>query len=594
MASLMALVSIVFSSSSAFAQFEQPTPAQATPEEREAALRALMEGAPDPSTIKEEPEFDYDKALDALSKTKEHSSSVESWGAPRILMVPKGADPNSFIQSQMIKVPEVDGKFLDGPKTVNTANITPIAGDPNAARVLPSDMGQMGEAFGTPPQTPLSQAQTPAPVTAPPDADTAFMSAPPAVQAAAQQAIQAQASPPTLQSVPVQQLPQPGFAQPGFSAVQPGALATYPVGQQGQPVAQQGFPVAQPGYPVAQPGYVPQGYPVAQPGYVPQSYPVAQPGYVPQSYPVAQPGYVPQSYPVAQPGYPVAQPGYPVAQPGYGQQGYPAQGFSQPVNAPRSTMVTKDWSIKDWSVPSKAPAATPAKPAGAPAKLSGPATKNGSALALVLVTPMVMAGENAAVTPEDSVALYNKAVKLHLSGQLDEAVEAYGAAIAANPELGPAFCNRGLIFNQKRLYTKALDEFHKALAIDPKDAITYNGIGAALRAQKDMAGAIKNWQTAITLDPKLATAHYNLGTAYELQKDYEKAVDSYDDAIAHDAKLGEAYYRKGLLLIKLDKIDDAKECLSKSLKASSASATAEYSASARSKLAQLEAAEATR
>lgn len=541
LASLMALVSIVFSSSSAFAQFDTGTPIQATPEEREAAIKALMEGAPEDSQIPNEPELDYDQAIKALEKTKEHSSSVVNWGEPRRVLVPKGADPNAFIQAEMIKVPEVDGKFIDGPKTVNSANITPIAADPVAARALPGDMGQMG-GYGVSPEAAQMTLAAPPPLAASQSAPPEVQ--PPAPQAAVQPVQPAQTALPTFAQTAPQGIPA------GFGAVQSAV-------------------VAQPGYPATQ-----SAYPVAQPGH-----------------PAAQ--QVAPGYPAAQLGYPAMPNGYPV-QPGYVPQGYQAQGFSQPASRPQSTMVTREWSTKDWAVPSKTPATTPSTPAaqpGSPAKLSGPASKNPHALALVLVTPDVMAGDNSPVTPEDSVALYNKAVKLHLSGQLDEAIEAYGAAIAANPELGPAFCNRGLIFNQKRLYTKAIDEFHKALAIDPKDAITYNGMGAALRAQKDMPGAIKNWQTAITLDPKLATAHYNLGTAYELQKDYEKAIESYEDAISHDSKLGEAYYRKGLLLIKLDKIDEAKESLSKSLKASSSSATAEYSASARAKLAQLEAAE---
>ncbi|HMP53864.1 MAG TPA: hypothetical protein PKD05_20110, partial [Candidatus Melainabacteria bacterium] len=99
------------------------------------------------------------------------------------------------------------------------------------------------------------------------------------------------------------------------------------------------------------------------------------------------------------------------------------------------------------------------------------------------------------IDKEKAAEFYNRAVKNHLTGKLDQAISDYRAAIEANPELGQAHCNLGLIFNQRHEYDPALVEFRKALAINPKDAFTYNGIGAALRAQKDYDGALKNWQT---------------------------------------------------------------------------------------------------
>lgn len=193
--------------------------------------------------------------------------------------------------------------------------------------------------------------------------------------------------------------------------------------------------------------------------------------------------------------------------------------------------------------------------------------------------------KSAAAVAKDAVGVYNAAVKLHLSGKLDEAVSEYRAALAANPELSQAHCNLGLIFNQQHDYAKAISEFNKALAIDPKDAITYNGLGAAYRAQKDLDGAVKNWSTAVSIDPKLATAHYNLGTVYEIQKNFDKATEAYEEAIKNDFRLGEAHYRLGLILMKKNRMEDAKEQFSKALQVSK---NAEYSADARKRLAALE------
>ncbi|MCA9804858.1 MAG: tetratricopeptide repeat protein [Cyanobacteria bacterium HKST-UBA02] len=188
-------------------------------------------------------------------------------------------------------------------------------------------------------------------------------------------------------------------------------------------------------------------------------------------------------------------------------------------------------------------------------------------------------------TPKDAVACYNRAIKLHLSGKLDQAIEEYGMALQANPELGQAHCNLGLIYNQQHRYDEAIAEFRKALAINPQDAITYNGIGAALRAKNDLDGAIKNWQTAISLKDDLATAHYNLGAAYEMRKEYDKALDQYQRATESDNRLGEAYYRTGLIMSRENRLEDAKEQFTKALKVSD---KADYSEDARRRLATLE------
>ncbi len=184
-------------------------------------------------------------------------------------------------------------------------------------------------------------------------------------------------------------------------------------------------------------------------------------------------------------------------------------------------------------------------------------------------------------TKIESVRRYNKAVQLHLSGKLSEAITAYKEALETNGNLAEAHSNLGLIYNQQHNYAQALAEFRKALAINAKDAITYNGIGAALRAEHDLQGAIKNWQTAVSLDQKLATAHYNLGTAYEIEKDYDKALSSYRLAVKNDYRLGEAYYRMGLILERKHKAEEAAEQFKEALKVSSDS---EYSEDARQRL----------
>lgn len=226
-----------------------------------------------------------------------------------------------------------------------------------------------------------------------------------------------------------------------------------------------------------------------------------------------------------------------------------------------------------------------AEPGAATSAPAAQASELPAQLAPVASAPVAGAGSEGGSPVQSAVHLYNRAVRNHLTGKLQEAIADYKAALAANSSLAEAHSNLGLIYNQQHDYGQALSEFRKALAISPKDAITYNGIGAALRAEHDLVGAIKNWQTAVSLDPHLATAHYNLGTAYELQKDPDRALAAYKQAVKNDYRLGEAYYRMGLIMERKHQLDDAATQFKEALNASN---TSDYCEDARQRLAYLQ------
>jgi len=221
----------------------------------------------------------------------------------------------------------------------------------------------------------------------------------------------------------------------------------------------------------------------------------------------------------------------------------------------------------------KIAAVTPA-PQAAPEMIAAPEAE---------ATVASSAGDDPAESPKIKARrLFNSAVKAHQSGNIDQAIADYKAALTLDNELGDAYSNLGLAYNQQHNFNDALVQFRKALAIHPSDAITYNGIGAALRAQKDVLGAIKNWETAIKISPKLAVAHYNLGTAFEYQGDMDRAMVSYKAATQNDPRLGEAYYRMGLIMWKKNKTEDAKENFRLALKVQP---NADFSQDARTRLA---------
>lgn len=86
-------------------------------------------------------------------------------------------------------------------------------------------------------------------------------------------------------------------------------------------------------------------------------------------------------------------------------------------------------------------------------------------------------------------------------GRLDEAAQAYLAAIASSPD--SAFLYRELagVERQKGDAAAALEHFQKAAALDPGDAKTLAQIGELLEAGGDLEGAAKAYADAAAIEP---------------------------------------------------------------------------------------------
>src|SRR5277367_4521379 len=78
---------------------------------------------------------------------------------------------------------------------------------------------------------------------------------------------------------------------------------------------------------------------------------------------------------------------------------------------------------------------------------------------------------------KEAVEHYNKAVKLHENGFVNQAVIEYESAIAADNRMEEAYCNVGVIYSAQHKYDKALDCFQKALSLVPDRVVCLNGLG---------------------------------------------------------------------------------------------------------------------
>jgi tetratricopeptide (TPR) repeat protein len=99
---------------------------------------------------------------------------------------------------------------------------------------------------------------------------------------------------------------------------------------------------------------------------------------------------------------------------------------------------------------------------------------------------------------EQGVARAREAAR---GGRLDEAAQAYGAAIASSPDSAFLYRELAAVERQKGNAEEALEHFRKAASLDPGDAKTFAQIGEILEAGGDFDGAAKAYGDAMALEP---------------------------------------------------------------------------------------------
>jgi tetratricopeptide (TPR) repeat protein len=90
------------------------------------------------------------------------------------------------------------------------------------------------------------------------------------------------------------------------------------------------------------------------------------------------------------------------------------------------------------------------------------------------------------------------------AGRLDDAAQAYAAAIASSPDSAFLYRELAAVERQQGKAEAALEHFRKAASLDPGDAGTLAQIGDLLVAAGDFEGAAKAYGDAIALEPGAA------------------------------------------------------------------------------------------
>ena len=105
------------------------------------------------------------------------------------------------------------------------------------------------------------------------------------------------------------------------------------------------------------------------------------------------------------------------------------------------------------------------------------------------------------------------------TGRFNEAIDAYGKALAIDPKNVDVRVDMGTCYRNTGRPDKAVEEFRKALSINPNHLYAHKNLGVTLAYNLgDRAGAIKELEEYLRLSPNAPDAFQTKGAIEELKK----------------------------------------------------------------------------
>jgi len=161
-----------------------------------------------------------------------------------------------------------------------------------------------------------------------------------------------------------------------------------------------------------------------------------------------------------------------------------------------------------------------------------------------------------ALQPEYAPAYNNLGAALHAKGRHDEAIATYQQALRLRPDFPLAHYNLANALNDAGRPREAVEHFRIALQTISGSADVHNNLGIALMGEGKADDAIAEFRVAVQLEPESAASRRNLANALESVNRYDEAINEFGRAARLDPT-GSAHYDLGILLLELDRTEEA-------------------------------------
>jgi tetratricopeptide (TPR) repeat protein len=162
-----------------------------------------------------------------------------------------------------------------------------------------------------------------------------------------------------------------------------------------------------------------------------------------------------------------------------------------------------------------------------------------------------------ALKPDHTNAHNNRGNALFQLGYYDVALASYDQAIALQPDYATAHNNRGSALNRLGRHDEALASYDRAIMIDSDYAGAYNNRGHTLNELGRHEEALTNFEQAVTLKPDYADAHNNRGNVLNKLGHHDQALASFDRAIALTPHYAGAHNNRAHVLYQLGRYQEA-------------------------------------
>ena len=111
----------------------------------------------------------------------------------------------------------------------------------------------------------------------------------------------------------------------------------------------------------------------------------------------------------------------------------------------------------------------------------------------------------------------------------------------------------------------AAEYWLRVAELQPRDAKAFASAAHHKAAGTSTLEAIALLRKAVDVDPKFVAAWFNLGFLLQKQDEHLQALDAFDKAILQDEKLDRGHYGRALSLIALNRHEEAKAALNRTI-----------------------------
>ncbi|HWY63702.1 MAG TPA: tetratricopeptide repeat protein, partial [Rhizomicrobium sp.] len=157
----------------------------------------------------------------------------------------------------------------------------------------------------------------------------------------------------------------------------------------------------------------------------------------------------------------------------------------------------------------------------------------------------------------DIRSLLTEAVRLHQTGQLEQAAALYRKVLTADPNNADALHLSGMVALQQGQPKTAVNLIRKAIALHDREAAYHFHLALALQTLDDMQGAVAGYRQALALKPDDPDIYNNMGNALAALDQPEEAVAAFRSALALQPGNAVAHNNLGNVQRSMGQWDDA-------------------------------------